>query len=170
MSQECNGNYKFSSEIYPAISWELMLIIQPLPLHHSKVGQRITMAEGLPCARQTSFLSMATQEDGIPNILCSSVGITQFLVPSFWLPPHPRPSFFQAIGMGSEMKSNDGGNLGHSLEKQLSSQESFQIRTIDRHYTLCEQVIQLYCVQSLRWGLLLAWHILVNKAIFPLKF
>lgn len=73
--------------------------------------------------------------------------------------PHPRPSFFQAIGVGSEMKSNNGGNLGHSLEEQLSSQESFQIRTIDRHYTLCEQVIQLYCVKSLRWGLLLAWHI-----------
>ena len=26
--------------------------------------------------------------------------------------PHPRPSFFQAIGVGSEMKSNNGGNLG----------------------------------------------------------
>jgi len=65
-----------------------MVIIQSLPLHHSKVGHRITMAEGLPCAQQTPFLSLATQEDGIPNILCSLVGITRFPVPSFLLPLH----------------------------------------------------------------------------------
>lgn len=78
----------FLLEIYPAISWVLMVIIQSLPLHHSKVGHRITMAEGLPCAEQTPFRSLATQEDGIPNILHSSVGISRFSVPSFLLPLH----------------------------------------------------------------------------------
>lgn len=46
------------------------------------------MAEGLPCAEQTPFRSLATQEDGILNILHSSVGISRFSVPSFLLPHH----------------------------------------------------------------------------------